>query len=112
MTRIEAIIQPWALEEVKKALTHEWIAGLTVCEVKGCGRQRGHELVYRGGEYGSAMRPKLKVEIVVPSPLVPRLLEDLTRWLRTGEIGDGKLFVSPVDEVIRIRTGERGEGAL
>ncbi len=112
MTRIEAIIQPWALEEVKRILAHEWVAGMTMAEVKGYGRQRGHGLVYRGGEYGSEMRPKLRVEIVVPTPLVPRLVDDLCRFLRKGEIGDGKLFVYPVDEVIRIRTGERGEGAL
>ena len=113
MKKIVAISRPSKLEDVKKVvLAHPWIAGLTVTEVKGHGRQRGHEEVYRGAEYAVDLVPKLKVEIVVPDPLVPRVLDDLARSLRTGRIGDGKLFVDAVDEAIRIRTGERGEPAL
>jgi nitrogen regulatory protein P-II 1 len=110
--KIEAIVRPSKLGEVKKALSHPWIAGLTVTEVKGYGRQKGHPELYRGAEYAVDMVPKLKIEIVVPDPLVPRLLEDLARWARTGRIGDGKLFVVEVDGAVRIRTGERGEDAL
>jgi len=112
MTRIEAIVRPSAIEELSSLLSHPWIAGITVTEVKGVGRQRGHREIYRGVEYQVELRPKLKIEVVVPAPLVPRIVDDLTRLLRTGRIGDGKIFVEPVDEVIRIRTGERGEGAL
>jgi nitrogen regulatory protein P-II 1 len=112
MTRIEAIVRPSKLDELKRSIDHPWIAGLTVTEVKGHGRQRGHPAVYRGAEYTIDFVPKLKVEIVVPDPLVPRVLHDLQRALRTGRIGDGKIFVSRVEEAIRIRTGERGEGAL
>ena len=112
MKRIEAIIRPSQLEEVKQALAHEWIAGLTVSEVEGYGRQRGHTELYRGAEYVIDMVPKLKVEIVIPDPLVPRILEDLMRWTKTGKIGDGKIFVTAIDEAVRIRTGERGEDAL
>src|SRR5919198_3103031 len=107
MTKIEAIIRPSKLDEVKKALKHEWIAGLTVSEVKGYGRQKGHTEVYRGAEYVVDMVPKLKIEIVVPDPLVPRVLHDLERWLKTGKIGDGKIFAIPIDDAVRIRTGER-----
>jgi nitrogen regulatory protein P-II 1 len=112
MTKIEAIVRPSQLEEVKRALDHAWIAGITVTEVKGYGRQRGHAEAYRGAEYRIDMNPKLKVEIVVPDPLVPRIVHDLEHALRTGRIGDGKVVVIPVDEVVRVRTGERGEGAL
>jgi nitrogen regulatory protein P-II 1 len=110
--RIEAIVRPSALESLGQLLHHPWIAGITVTEVKGVGRQRGHTEIYRGAEYRVDLQPKLKVELVIPDPLVPRILDDLTRLLRSGRIGDGKIFVEPVDEVVRIRTGERGEGAL
>jgi nitrogen regulatory protein P-II 1 len=112
VTKIEAIIRPSKLDGVKRALDHEWIAGITVSEVKGYGRQRGHTEIYRGAEYVVDMNPKLKIEFVVPDPLVPRVLHDLERWLETGKIGDGKIFAIPVDEAVRIRTGERGESAL
>ena len=112
MKKIEAIVRPSKLDEVKKALSHPWIAGLTVTEVKGYGRQKGHTEIYRGAEYVIDMVPKLKIEIVVPDPLVPSLIEDLVRWARTGRIGDGKIFVLQVDGAVRIRTGERGEDAL
>ena len=112
MKRIEAIIRPSKLEDVKKALSHAWIAGLTVSEVGGYGRQRGHVEIYRGGEYELDTVPKIKVEIVVPDPLVPRVLHDLASWVRTGKIGDGKIFVTDVEVAVRVRTGERGEAAL
>ncbi len=112
MKKIEAIIRPSKLDDVKRALSSAWIAGLTVTEVKGYGRQRGHAELYRGAEYVIDFVPKLKVELVVPDPLVPRVLHDLERTLRTGKVGDGKVFVEPVDEAVRVRTGERGEDAL
>ncbi len=112
MTKIEAIVRPSKLEDVKKAIHGEWISGMTVSEVKGYGRQKGHTEIYRGVEYHIDMNPKLKVEIVVPDGLVPRVLHELERALRTGKVGDGKLFALPVEEAVRIRTGERGEDAL
>lgn len=113
MTRIEAIIRPSKLDALRAALSgHPWIAGLTAGEVKGFGRSRGHVALFRGAEYGIAFLPKVKVELVVPDPLVPRVLHELEAAMRTGRIGDGKIFVSRVEEVVRIRTGERGEEAL
>ena len=113
MTKIEAIIRPSDLEDVQGLLlAHPWIAGITVSEVKGHGRQKGHPEVYRGAEYAVDLVPKLKVEIVVPDPLVPRLVHELEQALRSGKIGDGKVFVEPVDDAVRVRTGERGEDAL
>ncbi len=112
MKKIEAFIRPSKLDDVKQALSSDWIAGLTVTEVKGYGRQKGHTELYRGAEYVIDFVPKLKVEIVVPDPLVPRVLHDLERTLRTGKIGDGKVFVGPLDDAVRVRTGERGEDAL
>ncbi len=113
MTRIEAIIPPSKLEQLCATLSaHPWISGLTVGEVKGFGRSRGHAAVYRGAEYVVDFVPKVKVEIVVPDPLVPRIVDDIERCVRTGRIGDGKIFVTRIDEAIRVRTGERGEDAL
>ena len=112
MKRIQAIVQPGKLDEVRKALAHVWIAGMTVSEVKGHGRQRGHTELYRGAEYTVDLVPKYAIEVVVPDPLVPRVLHDLEHVLRTGKVGDGKVFVTPVEEAVRIRTGERGEEAL
>ncbi len=112
MTRIEAIVRPSAIEKLRSLLSHPWIAGITVSEVKGVGRQKGHTEIYRGVEYAVDLQPKLKLEVVVPTPLVPRIVEDLTQLLRSGRIGDGKIFVEPIDEAIRIRTGDRGEEAL
>ncbi len=97
---------------MEELLSHPWIAGITVSEVKGAGRQRGHVEIYRGAEYVVDLLPKLKLELVVPTPLAPRIAADLERLLRTGRIGDGKLFLGPVDEAVRIRTGARGEEAL
>lgn len=112
MKKIVAIIRPSSLDAVKQALTHPWVGGLTIAEVKGHGRQKGHVEIHRGAEYVVEMIPKLEVELVIPDGLVPRLVHDLASWLRTGRIGDGKIFVTPVDEVVRVRTGERGEDAL
>ena len=112
MTSIEAIIRPSALEAVVKALDHAWIEGITVSEVKGVGRQKGHAEIYRGAEYEVDLQPKLGVQVVVPDPLAPRVLHDLERALRTGKVGDGKIFVTRIEEAVRIRTGERGEAAL
>jgi nitrogen regulatory protein P-II 1 len=110
--KLEAIIKPFKLDEVKLALAEIGVAGLTVVEVKGYGRQKGHNEVYRGAEYVVDFLPKVKLEIVVPDALVAKALEVIERTAKTGRIGDGKLFVSRVDEAIRVRTGERGEEAL
>lgn len=113
VTRIEAIIRPAKLDDLRAALAgNPWVTGLTVGEVKGFGRSRGHDALFRGAEYTVDFIPKVKVELVVPDPLVPRILDDLERWMRTGRIGDGRIFVTPVDEAVRIRTGDRGEDAL
>jgi nitrogen regulatory protein P-II 1 len=112
MTRIEAIIQPSRLDQVKEALAGWGITGLTVTEVEGHARQRGHAETYRGAEYAIELVPKLKVEVVVPTPLVPRLADVILRAARTGRIGDGKLFFTTVEQAVRVRTGERGEDAL
>ena len=112
LTKIEAVIQPSRLETLKNAFAVWGVEGLTVTEVKGYGRQRGHGEVYRGAEYAIDFRPKLKVEAVVPTSLVPRLLDVLQRAVGTGRIGDGKVFVAPVEEAIRVRTGGRGHAIL
>jgi nitrogen regulatory protein P-II 1 len=110
--KIEAIIKPFKLDEVKVALTELGVTGLTATEVKGFGRQKGHTELYRGAEYVVDFLPKVKVEVVVPDALVGRVLETITRTARTERIGDGKIFVVPVEEAVRIRTGDRGEEAL
>lgn len=114
MRRVEAIIPPSRLDDVMEALGRvgAWVSGVTAGEVKGFGRQRGHGVVYRGAEYQIEFVPKLRVEVVVPEPLVPRVLHELERSLRSGKVGDGKIFVTPVDDAVRVRTGERGEDAL
>jgi nitrogen regulatory protein P-II 1 len=110
--KVEAIIKPFKLDEVKQALSEIGVAGLTATEVKGFGRQKGHTELYRGAEYVVDFLPKVKVEVVVSDTLVGRVVEAIERAAKTGRIGDGKIFVVPVEEVIRIRTGERGEDAL
>jgi len=110
--KVEAIIKPFKLDEVKEALNQIGVQGMTVTEVKGFGRQKGHTELYRGAEYVVDFLPKVKVEVVVADALVTRVVEAVERAAKTGRIGDGKIFVLPVDEVIRIRTGERGEEAL
>jgi len=110
--KVEAIIKPFKLDDVKKALSEMGIAGLTVTEVKGYGRQKGHAEMYRGAEYVVDFVPKVKVEVAVVSSQVAQVVEVLERTARTGSIGDGKIFVTSVDEAIRVRTGERGEAAI
>ncbi len=112
MKKIEAIIKPFKLEEVKEALTKIGVQGMTVTEVKGFGRQRGHTELYRGTEYKIDFIPKSKIELIVTDELVNQVIETIERAAKTGKIGDGKIFLSPVDEVIRIRTGERGRDAI
>ena len=112
MKQITAIIKPFKLDEVREALAEVGVTGLTVTEVKGFGRQKGHTELYRGAEYVVDFLPKVKVEAVVPEALVERSIEAITKAVRTGKIGDGKIFVRAVEQVIRIRTGEEGEAAV
>jgi nitrogen regulatory protein P-II 1 len=112
MKRITAIIKPFKLDEVRESLAEVGIAGLTVTEVKGFGRQKGHTELYRGAEYVVDFLPKVKIEVIVPSNTVERTVEAIVAAARTGRIGDGKIFVESVEEVIRIRTGEVGDAAV
>jgi len=112
MKKVEAIIKPFKLDEVKAALARESIRGITVSEVKGFGRQKGHTELYRDAEYVSDFLPKIKIEVLVSDDLAARVLKAIERSARTGRIGDGKIFLSSVDEVIRIRTGEHGADAV
>lgn len=112
MKKIEAIIKPFKVEEVKNALHEIGVSGMTVLEVKGFGRQKGHTEVYRGAEYVVDFLPKIKVEVAVPSESVPAVVERILTASRTGKIGDGKIFVYDLEEVVRIRTSERGREAL
>ena len=112
MKKIEAIIKPFKLDEVKEAITELGIQGMTISEVKGFGRQKGHTELYRGAEYVVDFLPKIKIELVVKNEDVPRLLEAIQKAAKTGTIGDGKIFVSAVEGAVRIRTGETGENAV
>ncbi len=112
MKKIEAIIKPFKLDEVKEKLNAAGIQGMTVSEVRGFGRQRGHTELYRGAEYVVDFLPKSKLEIIVSDHLEEMVISTITEAAQTGNIGDGKVFVTPVEEVIRIRTGERGEEAI
>jgi nitrogen regulatory protein P-II 1 len=112
MKKIEAIIKPFKLEEVKSELQAIGISGMTITEVKGHGRQKGHKEIYRGAEYNVDLIPKIKIEIVVSSELSAKVVDTLMKSARTGKIGDGKIFIMPIEEVIRIRTGESGDGAI
>ena len=112
MKKIEAIIKPFKLDDVREALTELGITGMTVSEVKGFGRQRGHTEVYRGAEYAVDFLPKVKIEVVLPDDQIERTVEVIIEAARSGKIGDGKILVLPVEEVIRIRTGETGETAI
>jgi nitrogen regulatory protein P-II 1 len=112
MKKVEAIIKPFKLDDVKDALNEVGVHGMTAVEVKGYGRQRGHTELYKGAEYVVDFLPKVKIEVVVDDDLVPKVVEAIERAARSGKIGDGKIFVIPVDEAIRIRTGERGSDAL
>ena len=112
MKKIEAIIKPFKLDEVKEALAKIGIEGMTVTEVKGFGRQKGHTELYRGAEYVVDFLPKNKLEVIVDDGRVPQVIEAIRNAAHTGRIGDGKIFVLPVEDVLRIRTGERGSGAV
>ena len=112
MKKIEAIIKPFKLDEVREALSEVGVAGLTVTEVKGFGRQKGHTELYRGAEYVVDFLPKIKLEVVVADQTVDGAIEAIVKAARTGKIGDGKIFVTAVEQVVRIRTGERGPDAI
>jgi len=112
MKKIEAIIKPFKLDEVKAALSEMGIAGMTVTEVKGFGRQKGHTETYRGSEYVVDFLPKIKLEVVVDNDVADSVLDTIVKTARSGKIGDGKIFVTTLDEVVRIRTGEKGPKAL
>ena len=112
MKMVEAIVKPFKLDEVKEALTKAGIQGMTVEEVKGFGRQKGHTELYRGAEYSVDFLPKVKIQILVPDDKAVEVVRLITDAAKTGKIGDGKIFVTPVEEVIRIRTGEKGEDAV
>jgi nitrogen regulatory protein P-II 2 len=112
MKIVMAVIKPFKLEEVRDALTALGVHGLTVTEVKGYGRQKGHTEIYRGAEYAVSFLPKLKIEVAVPSELVNKVIDAVTAAAKTGQIGDGKIFVTPLETAVRIRTGERDGDAL
>ena len=112
MKMVEAIIKPFKLDEVKEALTKAGVQGMTVSEVKGFGRQKGHTELYRGAEYTVDFLPKVKIQVIVPDDKAQQVVEAIAGTARTGKIGDGKIFVTPVEEVIRIRTGEKGADAI
>jgi nitrogen regulatory protein P-II 1 len=112
MKKVEAIIKPFKLDEVKDALVEIGIGGMTVTEVRGFGQQKGHTEIYRGTEYVIDFLPKVKIEIVVKDEDVEKVIQTIMKTAQTGRVGDGKIFVIPVEEVVRIRTGERGEQAI
>jgi nitrogen regulatory protein P-II 1 len=112
MKKIEAIIKPFKLDDVKDALNKIGVNGMTINEVKGFGRQRGHKEIYRGAEYQVDFVPKIKIDVVIDSSLVNQVVEAISKSANTGKIGDGKIFVFTVDEAVRIRTGEKGESAI
>ncbi|HEV7924641.1 MAG TPA: P-II family nitrogen regulator [Verrucomicrobiae bacterium] len=112
MKKIEAIIKPFRLEEVKDALARLGIEGMTLTEVKGCGHQKGHTEIYQGSEYTMEFLPKLKIDLVLADSLVEAVVNAIVHSAKTGKIGDGKVFISTIDEVVRIRTNERGERGL
>jgi nitrogen regulatory protein P-II 1 len=112
MKKVEAVIRPHLLDAVKNALQEAGVLGMTVSEVQGYGRQRGHTETYRGAEYQIEFIPKAKVEVIIPDDIEDAVVQAITRAARTGKFGDGKIFVTSLDDVVRIRTGERGEAAL
>jgi nitrogen regulatory protein P-II 2 len=112
MKIVMAVIKPFKLEEVREALTKVGVQGLTVTEVKGYGRQKGHTEIYRGAEYAVSFLPKIKIEVAIPSDLADRAVEAIASAAKTGQIGDGKVFVFPLDQAVRIRTGETDADAL
>jgi nitrogen regulatory protein PII len=112
MKKIEAIIRPFRIDDVREALADVGVKGMTLTEVKGYGRQKGHAELYRGSEYQIDFLPKIKIEVVVSDKTVDKVVETIIKAAKTGEVGDGKIFVSDVEDVIRVRTGESGEDAL
>lgn len=112
MKKIEAIIRPYKLDDVKEALTEIGVRGMTITEVKGYGRQKGHTELYRGAEYKIDFLPKVKIEIIASDSMVDRIVDAIIKSARTGQVGDGKIFIYPVEEVIRVRTEETGEDAI
>ena len=112
MKKIEAIIKPFKLDEVKEAILKLGVSGMTITEVKGFGRQKGHKEIYRGAEYVVDFLPKIKIEVVVSTDILPRVIETIKENAYTGQIGDGKIFVFPVEKALRIRTGEEDEDAI
>ena len=112
MKKIEAIVKPFKLEDIKDALNEIGIHGMTISDVKGYGRQKGHKEIYRGAEYVIDFNPKLKIEIVAEADKIDAIIETICKAARTGNIGDGKIFVLPVEQVVRVRTGERGNEAI
>ena len=112
MKKIEAVIKPHKLDSVKEALNEIGIQGMTISEVKGYGRQKGHKEIYRGAEYMVDFIPKIKIEMVVPAEIADKVIEKIQQSANTGKVGDGKIFVSAIEETIRVRTGERGKDAI
>ncbi len=112
MKKIEAIIRPFKLDEVREALTEIGVRGMTITEVKGYGRQKGHTELYRGAEYKIDFLPKIKIEIVAPDNMVDKIVNAIIKAAKTGQVGDGKIFIYPIEEVIRVRTEETGEDAI
>jgi nitrogen regulatory protein PII len=112
MKLVTAIIKPFKLDEVRTALTELGLQGMTVTEVKGYGRQKGHTEIYRGAEYAVSFLPKIKIDVVVPSNMVDKTIEGISKAAKTGQIGDGKIFVSTIEHTVRIRTGESDDNAL
>ena len=112
MKKVEAIIKPFKLDDVKEALNEIGIQGMTISEVKGYGRQKGHKEIYRGAEYVVDFIPKIKIEIIVDTPVADQVVEVIQKAANTGKIGDGKIFVLPVEDVLRVRTGEKGKNAI
>ena len=112
MKMVTAIVKPFKLDDVREALSDIGVQGIRVSEVKGFGRQKGHAELYRGAEYVVDFLPKVKIEVVVPDGIVEQVIEAVTKAARTGKIGDGKIFVTPIDQAVRIRTGETGEEAV
>lgn len=112
MKKIEAIIRPFKLDDVKEALAEIGVRGMTITEVKGYGRQKGHTELYRGAEYKIDFLPKIKIEIVAPDNMVDKIVSTIIKAAKTGQVGDGKIFIYPVEEVIRVRTEETGEDAI
>jgi nitrogen regulatory protein P-II 1 len=112
MKKIEAVVKPFKLDEVKDALTEIGVQGMTVLEVKGFGRQKGHKEIYRGAEYDMNFIPKVKIEIVVAADMVEKVVETIQKAAYTGKLGDGKIFVSPIEGAVRVRTGETGQSAI